>query len=700
MIEVSSSWSSINYYLWEVNNIQKTMRYSILFMGLALSGSLCLEAQTREELRSPNGKLRMEVYLNSKGQAEYNLTKGKTSIIRGGQLGLVTRSGQNLSTELRRSGKASRRAIDSIYMMPWGENKRNRDNFREMSLPYKTTDGSTLRLVCRLYDEGMAIRYAYEGAKSDSVMIMDELTTFPLVGRGIKTWSIPAHNDTYELDYRTLPLDSLQDANTPMTMELNPRLWASIHEAALTDYPEMTLKHQKDGVLKAEYTAPWQDGVMARMGSKFVTPWRSVIVGEKAIDLVRYSAMWQHLNEPSRIKDTSWIKPLRYVGVWWGMHVGIQSWTIGERHGATTENAIKHIDFAAKHGIEGVLYEGWNEGWETWGGEQKLNFMKPYADFDLDSIRRHAKRMGVKLMNHHETGGNVPYYESILDSALRWSVKNDMQYLKTGYAGGYTNGEKHHGQYAVRHYRKVVETAAKYGIMVNAHEPIKDTGIRRTWPNMMTREGAKGMEWNAWSVGNSPEHHSTLVFTRLLSGPMDYTPGVFDILHSNTKSSPLYRNWNGEKEGTSRVNTTKAGQIAAWVVLYSPWQMASDLPEHYEGDPAFRFFVDYRADIDESTPLWGYPGREYAVVRRSGDRYFLGAITGRDAYTTPRLKLSFLKPGKKYEAIIYKDGKDAEWVKNPLPVDISKRVVTRDSLLEPQELKASGGMAISFIPLP
>ncbi len=667
----------------------------IILATLALSCAT-LSAQS---LRSPDGKLSLRLNRSQGGTYSYQLSRNGKPILQNGKLGLITRSGQNLSSELSPAAPASYRSIDSTYTMPWGENKLHRDRFREMTLPLRTSDGSKLSLICRLYNEGMALRYRYEGARPDSVMIMDELTSFPFVTSS-KTWSIPAHNDTYELDYRTLMLDSLKDANTPITLELKGGLWASIHEAALTDYPEMTLaRAEGTRELKATYTAPWQDGVMARMGQRFQTPWRSIIIGTQAIDLVGHSAMWQHLNEPSRITDTSWIRPLRYVGVWWGMHVGVQTWTMGERHGANTANAIRHIDFAADNGIEGVLYEGWNEGWETWGGEQRLNFMRPYADFDLDSIRRHAARRGVRLMNHHETGGNVPYYESVLDSALRWSIAHDMHYLKTGYAGGYTNGEKHHGQYAVRHYRRVVETAAKYGIMVNVHEPIKDTGIRRTWPNMMTREGAKGMEWNAWSRGNSPQHHSTLVFTRLLSGPMDYTPGVFDILHSKTKTSPQYRNWNSEDEGKSRLNTTRAGQIAAWVVLYSPWQMASDLPEHYEGVPEFQFFRDYRADIDESRPLFGYPGREYGVVRRAGERFYLGAITGDEAYTMKPLRLDFLRPHTTYEARIYIDGKDADWRINPLPVDIRTMRVTNKTTLPALHLAASGGVAISFVPV-
>lgn len=670
----------------------------LILLPLLLLTSIPLAATPSLKLQSPNGELQLNISINKRGEVSYDLDRKKVQVLVGGALGLITKSGQNLSSLLKLAGKPSYNSVSNFYTMPWGENKQFHDHYKEMELPLKTNDGSTLTLICRLYNEGLAIRYRYDGARTDSVMIMDELTSFPFVVDA-KTWSIPAHNDTYELDYSELPLSKIQDANTPITLELGPSLWASIHEAALTDYPEMTLEKRGSFGLKATYTAPWFDGIMARMGHKFQTPWRSIILGDKAIDLISYSAIWQHLNEPSRIEDTSWIKPIKYTGVWWGMHTGIQSWTLGDRHGATTANAIRHIDFAADNGIEAVLFEGWNEGWETWGTDQKLNFIKPYPDFDIDSISRYAQRRGVQLINHHETGGNVPYYEHVLDSALRWSVSKGMRYLKTGYAGGYPNGEKHHGQYAVRHYRRVVETAAKYGIVIDAHEPIKDTGIRRTYPNMMTREGAKGMEWNAWSSGNSPEHHSTLVFTRLLSGPMDYTPGVFDILHDKTKNSPKFRNWNNADKSIARINTTRAAQIAAWVVLYSPWQMAADLPEHYEHEPSFQFFRDYRADIDESTPLWGYPGREYAVVRRAGERYFLGAITGREAFTTPNLPLTFLKKGIRYRACIYRDAETTNWETNPLPVDIETLEVDAQTVLSPQHIKASGGLAISFIPI-
>ena len=361
------------------------------------------------------------------------------------------------------------------------------------------------------------------------------------------------------------------------------------------------------------------------------------------------------------------------------MHLGVETWKMDERHGATTVNAKKYIDFAAANNIEAVLFEGWNEGWESWGGMQNFDFTKPYADFDIDEIVRYAKEKGIEIIGHHETGGNIPNYERQMVHAMQWYTDHSIHILKTGYAGAFPNGLSHHGQYGVNHYQKVVETAAEHRMTLDAHEPIKDTGIRRTWPNMMTREGARGMEWNAWSEGNPPSHHVMLPFTRLLSGPMDYTPGTFDILFQQTKDSPRRRKWNDQDKGNSRVNTTLAKQIANWVILYSPLQMASDMIEHYEGHPAFRFFRDFDPDCDESKALAGEPGEFVAVVRKAKNNYFFGAATN-EAPRTLEIKLDFLKPGKQYKAVIYADGEKADWKTNPADYQITEQTVTAENL--------------------
>lgn len=590
--------------------------------------------------------------------------------------------------------KIEHQTFDEVWTQPWGENKSVRNHYNEMAVDLTNDEKVKLTLRFRLFDDGLGFRYEYALADADSVFIMDELTSFNFAEDG-KSWSIPANFETYELLYKEQKISELEDANTPATFKTEDGLYVSIHEAALTDFPEMTLLKSDRTSFKSEL-APWPDGVKARMGNRFKTPWRTIQIAKKAVGLIN-SGLILNLNEPCILETTDWIKPVKYVGIWWGMHLGIETWKMDERHGATTANAKKYIDFAHANNIQAVLYEGWNEGWESWGGMQSFDYTKAYADFDIEEIVRYAKEKGVQLIGHHETGGNVPNYERQLDRSMKWYTDLGIHMLKTGYAGSFPGGYFHHSQYGVRHYRKVVETAAKYHMTVNAHEPIKDTGIRRTYPNMMTREGARGMEWNAWSEGNPPEHYEILPFTRLLAGPMDYTPGVFDILFKHTRHSALRQKWNDQDKGNSRVNTTLAKQLANWVILYSPMQMASDLIEHYEDHPAFQFFRDYDVDCDESKALMGEPGEFLVIVRKAKDRYFLGASTNKDARTVA-VGLDFLEKNKKYEAVIYADGKEADWETNPTDYQINRKFVTASDSLDIVMAKG-GGQAISFIPV-
>ncbi|MEO4991735.1 glycoside hydrolase family 97 protein, partial [Bacteroides thetaiotaomicron] len=493
--------------------------------------------------------------------------------------------------------------------------------------------------------------------------------------------------------YQQQPISEVETANTPFTFKTADGVYGSIHEAALYDFPEMTLKQIGHYTLKAEL-APWPDGIKARKGNYFTTSWRTIQIAPEAVGLIN-SSLILNLNDPCVLETTDWIRPLKYVGVWWGMHLGVETWKMDERHGATTANAKKYIDFAAANHIEAVLFEGWNEGWESWGGMQSFDFTKPYADFDIDEIVRYAKEKGVEIMGHHETGGNIPNYERQMDHAMQWYTDHGIHLLKTGYAGAFPDGYLHHSQYGVNHYQRVVETAARHQMTLDAHEPIKDTGIRRTWPNMMTREGARGMEWNAWSEGNPPSHHVMLPFTRLLSGPMDYTPGTFDILFLKTKDSPRRQKWNDQDKGNSRVNTTLAKQLANWVILYSPLQMASDMIEHYEGHPAFQFFRDFDPDCDESKALAGEPGEFIAVVRKAKGNYFLGAATN-ESPRTLEVKLDFLEPGKQYKAVIYADGEKADWKTNPTDYKITEQIVTSENTLSIR-MAPGGGQAVSFI---
>lgn len=672
------------------NQRMKTF-YWLLLPLLALVS--CVPAT---EVASPDGKIKLTFEVNEEGCMAYRVDVDGKPFINSSPLGMDEGTFYDLAYGFKLQG-ATFDTADETWTQPWGENKTIRNHYNEMAVRLSNAVGTEVTLRFRVFDDGLGFRYEYDVPMADSLLIMNERTAFNLAEGGT-SWSIPANFNSYELLYRTLPLAELEDANTPMTFKTDGGVYASIHEAALTDFSEMTLKRTDSGCFKSEL-AQWPDGVKARFeGGKFNSPWRTVQISDKAVGLIN-SGLILNLNEPCVLEgDLSWIRPMKYVGIWWGMHLGIESWVINDRHGATTENTKKYIDFAAANNIQGVLVEGWNQGWESWGrpGHVPFDFTKPYADFDIDEVVRYAKEKGVELLGHHETGANIPNYERQLEHAFQWTKEKGINHVKTGYAGGIPGGHKRHEQYTVRHYRKVVETAAKYHITLNAHEPIKDTGIRRTYPNMMSREGARGMEWNAWSAGNPPEHYELLPFTRLLAGPMDYTPGTFDILLEKTKNHPQRKAWNGNDKGNSRVNTTLAKQLANWVVLYSPVQMASDLVEHYEGHPAFQFFRDFDADCDRSEALQGEPGEFIAVVRKAKDRYFLGATTNEEARTLT-VPLDFLEADKQYKAVIYADGEDADWKNNPQSYRIETKMVTNADTLTVVMAKG-GGQAVSFIP--
>ena len=663
--------------------------YVIVVLLLQL---MCACSPQPAEIISPNGKIKVTFQTDSKGSLAYQVTVNDSMFILPSALGFEAKNGINLSDGFKVE-KISIDSTDEVWQQPWGENKLLKNHYQEMAIHLENPQKTQLILRFRVFDDGLGFRYEYD-VPADSLSITNELTAFNLAKNGT-SWSIPANFETYELLYRTLPLDSLKDANTPMTFKTSDGVYASIHEAALTDFPEMTLKKSGDRAFKSEL-APWPDGVKARVKGNFKTPWRTIQIASQAVGLIN-SSLILNLNDPCVLETTDWIKPMKYVGVWWGIHLGVETWAMDKRHGATTANAKRHIDFAVANKIEGVMFEGWNEGWESWGGMQTFDYTKSYADFDMAEVARYAKEKGIQIIGHHETGGNVPNYEQQLEKAFKWSADLGIHSVKTGYAGAFPGGYLHHSQYGVRHYRKVVETAAKYHITLDAHEPIKDTGIRRTYPNMMTREGARGMEWNAWSEGNPPEHHEMLPFTRLLGGPMDYTPGTFDILFEKTRNSPLRKKWNDLDKGNSRVNTTLAKQLANWVILYSPLQMASDMIENYEGHPAFQFFRDFDADCDWSKALAGEPGEFVVVVRKAQQKYFLGASTNEKPRTL-QVSLDFLEPGVKYKAAIYADGKNADWKSNPTDYQITERDVTSGDTLA-VAMASGGGQAISFIPI-
>ncbi|WP_042369313.1 glycoside hydrolase family 97 protein [Bacteroides neonati] len=670
------------------------MKTSLAFVAALLLFFSACTADRPTEVSSPNGAIRLSFCLADSGRMTYQVAVNDSAFILPSALGFEARNGVNLSDGFKVTA-TDFSSKDTTWTQPWGENKSIREHYNEMTVHLKNAAQTHLTMRFRLFDDGLGFRYEYRVPGVDSLFVMNELTSFNLANDGT-SWSIPANFDTYELLYRTLPISRVENANTPITFKTTQGVYASIHEAALTNFPEMTLKHTDRNGFKSEL-ASWPDGVKARFaGGNFNTPWRTIQIAPKAVGLIN-SGLILNLNEPCALTTTDWIRPMKYVGIWWGMHLGVESWIMDERHGATTANAKRYIDFAAANNIEAVLYEGWNQGWESWGSMQTFDYTKPYADFDIDEITRYAKEKGIQIIGHHETGGNIPNYEQQLDKAYQWYADRGIHVVKTGYAGGFPNGHSHHGQYGVQHYRKVVETAARYHTTLDAHEPIKDTGIRRTYPHMMTREGARGMEWNAWSEGNPPEHHEVLPFTRLLGGPMDYTPGTFDILFDKTRHSPRRKKWNDQDKGNSRVNTTLAKQLANWVILYSPLQMASDMIENYEGHPAFQFFRDFDPDSDWSQALAGEPGEFVVVARRAKQNYFLGASTNEEARTVI-IKLDFLEKGKRYKAVIYADGKDADWKTNPTSYQIKERMVTANDSLSIVMAKG-GGQAVSFMPI-
>lgn len=669
--------------------MNQTLKFSFRNLFLSCVCLLLFACGGNPEIISPDGRTRLSFVTGADGCMAYTVERDGRPLILPSALGLVAQERDLAGGFSVR--EIVKRSVNETWTQPWGENKILRDCHNEMTAVLKNDDGVLLTLRFRAFDDGVAFRYEWEVPDLDSLTVTDELTEFRFAEDGV-SWSIPGNFNTYELLYRELPVSAVENANTPFTFRVDGT-YGSIHEAALYDFPEMNLYRTDSLAFKAEL-APLPDGIKARIPSKFMTAWRTIQVGDKAVDLIN-SSLILNLNEPSKIADTSWIKPQKYIGVWWGLHLGTHTWTMAPRHGATTENALRHIDFAAANNIQGVLFEGWNEGWENWGKTQHFDYVKPYADFDLDRIAAYAREKNIELWMHNETGGNIPEYEAALETAMQRYAGLGVHAVKTGYAGGFRDGQLHHSQYGVRHYQRVVETAARYGIVIDAHEPIKDTGIRRTWPNMMTREGARGMEWNAWSEGNSAEYLCTLPFVRLLSGPMDYTPGVFDLDYSRVRGRETgMQEWNGDNNSCC-IKTTLARQIANWVIIYSPLQMASDLIENYEGHPAFQFFRDFDADCDWSEALQGEPGEYIVVVRRAGDSFFLGAGTNDEPRTLTQ-KLGFLKSGMTYTATIYADAPDS--AENPENYRIEKRTVTSADMLE-IAMTARGGQAVTFVPV-
>lgn len=645
----------------------------------------------KTDVSSPDGSIVASLRIRD-GRAEYSVSVDGKNVISPSPMGLCAK-GTNLADGFRVKG-SRRSSVDEQWSQPWGENKRIRDKHNSLIVDLENREGVCLALEFRAFDDGVAFRYIYDVPSVDTVEVTDELTEFRFTEDAV-SWSIPASFDTYEYLYRKMNLSEVENANTPFTLVRPDGLHLSVHEAALVDFPEMVLRRDSALCFKADLS-PLKKGevLKARVSSGFKTPWRTLQVSRDAVGLVN-SSMILNLNDPCKIEDTSWIKPMKYIGVWWGMHLGIENWQ-GKYHGATTRRAMEYIDFAAENNIQGVLFEGWNDAWRGSAALADFDFTKAAPDFDIQKVLSYARKKGVDFIAHNETGGNYTRFDEQLCAALDWDQSNGIHALKTGYAGGgLVGGVPRHSQTGINHFHRVVREAASRQIMVDGHEVEKPTGLQRTWPNYMTRECVRGMEYNGWSSGNPPSHHEILPYTRLLGGPVDYTPGVFDILYENIKGKPQVREW-GQPGTNCRVHTTLCKQIANWVILYSPMQMACDLIENYKGHPAFRFFKDFDADCDVSRALQGEVGEYIALYRRASDRYFYAATTDENARTLTQ-SLDFLSPGVKYRATIYADAPDADWKTNPCAYQITERIVDSSDTLTIR-LAPGGGQAISFIP--
>lgn len=656
-------------------------------LTVILIGVACSSPKT-VELHSPNGDLTCNLEISEHGKLFYKLKAEKNEIMSKSYLGLVLKE-DSLFTDKAKIVSISKLEHEQTWKPVWGPNDSILNKYNELIVSLRSAANKKFKVHVRLFNDGLGFRYEIPKQNGiDSINITNELTEFNFAQNGT-AWSIPANFESYEMLYRTTKIDEVANANTPITVKMESGYHVSIHEANLTNYAGMTLQNIGGMHFQANLV-PWPNGVKVKAKGLLLSPWRTITVSKDAAGLVE-SNLIQNLNEPCVISDTKWIEPMKYVGIWWGMHLGVETWTPGPLHGATTENMKKYIDFAAKNKVEAVLAEGWNTGWENWGKPQAFDQTTPYADFDFDEIVRYAKSKNIELIGHHETGGDYIFYEECMEKAFAKLHDNGIRVLKTGYAGPIPNGHFHHGQKMVQHYRKVVETAAKYELMIDAHEPIKATGISRTYPNMMTREGARGMEWNGWSEGNPPEHHVILPFTRCLGGPIDYTPGTFDILYKNRKE---YIKWNSNDKGNSRVNTTLAKQLALWVCLYSPLQMASDLVSNYENQPAFKFFENLPADFEESKVLVAEIGDVYAVARRKASNWYIGAITDENAREID-LDLGFLDADKKYDATIYSDTDNTRLSDNPTEIKIFTTEVDSKTILR-VKMQNSGGQAIEI----
>ena len=664
------------------------------------------------EATSPDGKIKVNFFISDEGTAGYLIYFLNKKVTDTSYFGFDFQDGHPFKENLEIINSYTS-SFDETWETVWGEQRFIRNNYNELKIELKEKGEKARRcfIVFRVFNDGVGFRFEFPYQENlKNVVILDENTQFKLTGNHT-CWWIPGDWDIYEHLFNTTKftgIDALSKrgheslaqtyipenaVSTPVTLKSDNGVYISILEANLTNYSELTLKVDKENLLFQSELVGNDSGIKVKTKTPFVTPWRLILIGDEAGDLVS-SRTILNLNETNVIEDISWIKPTKYMGIWWEMHVGKSTWDIKSgRHGATTKNAKRYIDFALKNGIGALLIEGWNTGWENWFGthdrEGIFDFVTPYPDYDLNEVVRYAKEKGVNIIMHHETSAAIMTYEKQMDTAFALCRSLGIHAVKTGYVGQILpDGEYHFGQWMINHFTKVMEKAAEYQIMINVHEGIKQTGLRRTYPNMMSAEGLRGQEFNAWSPdgGNPPEHLTIVPFTRMLAGPIDYTPGIFDIKFDKYKDK-------------NQVNTTLAHQLALYIVIYSPFQMAADLPENYEGHPAFQFIRDVGVDWDTSIVLDGEIGEFITIARkeRNTEKWFLGSITDENERIV-EVSLNFLEDGKEYTANIYSDSEDSHWDKNPTAYKIESKLVNNSDKLI-LKLAPGGGTAISFIPV-
>lgn len=660
----------------------KTGSVIALFYAAAL-----LSSCAGSSVSSPDGSISFRIDLDKEGRPTYEVSKDGETVIGNSSLGFTLKDAAPLESGFRIES-IEKASTDTVWEQVWGESRFVSDRHNEMTvhLQEKASPNRRLDIRIRVFDDGFGFRYEFpEQENLNDFAIMDELTEFRF-GSPHKAWWISRKDPYYEGYGKKTGFTQIDTAYTPFTIEGSDGRFYAIHEAALLDYAKMNLVPLDSTTLKAELT-PWSDGTKVYAEAPFKTPWRTMIISDTPGGLME-SRIMLNLNEPCKIEDTSWIRPGKYVGIWWVLHKDEYTWYYGPRHGANTELTRHYIDFAAENGFAGVLVEGWNKGWEgNWmKTSENFSFTEAYPDYDFDTVMKYAGSKGVQMIIHNETAANLDHYFSQIDEAYTLYSRYGMHYVKTGNVNLLIDGkEEHDGQYGVNRLHSIVEKAAEYGICIDEHEPAMPTGVSRTWPNLMTHEAVRGQEHDAWEKdgGNTPEHTTVIPFIRGLAGPMDFTFGTFDF------ENPKYP--------FCRVNTTLAKQLALYVVIYSPLQMASDAPESYEGKKAFDFIRDVPCDWHESHVLDASIGDYIVTARRDRDSedWYLGAITDENARDIS-VKLDFLDPDAEYTAQIYADGEEADWKTAPTAFRYEERSVDSGDIL-PMHLATSGGCAVRFI---